>query len=138
MKNIILLILLFLAIIAESSISTIPFVLDIIIILYIFERKSWIFVAAFVSGLFLDIVLVRDVGQSSLFFVIFLFILSLYERKFEIASGYFILFSSFLGSLAFLWLLGESSIFQQAIFSTIFTVILFTIFRPFSVKKKEE
>ena len=129
MKNIILVILLFIAMIIESSIASIPLVLDIIIILYIFEKKSWIFVATFVSGLFLDVLLVRVLGQTSLFFVIFLFILSLYERKFETSSIYFALFSSFLGSLIFLILAKENFIFQNSIISAIFTVVLFMIFK---------
>lgn len=137
MKNIFLLILLFFAIIIESSVLTIPLVLDIIIVLYIFERKSWIFALAFFAGLLLDIGLVRNVGQSSIFFVICLFILNLYERKFEIVSGYFALFFSFFGSIIFLFLSKENLILQDSILSAIFTVILFAIFKTFSAKKNK-
>lgn len=125
MKKIILFLLLFLSIFLQASITTIPIVLDVLLIFYILKRKPWVFVAAFVSGFFLDLLTVRTLGQSSLFFLIFLFVVSLYERKFEIVSGYFVFFSSFLGSLFFLKISGYDYIFQQALISAIFSTLLF-------------
>lgn len=125
MKKIILFLLLFLSIFLQASITTIPIVLDILLIFYIFNRKSFVFLLAFASGIFLDLTSVRIVGQSSIFFVTFLFVVSLYERKFEIVSGYFVFFSSFLGSLFFLKISGYDYIFQQALISAIFSTLLF-------------
>lgn len=131
------LILLFFAILLEASITTVPLVLDILLVLYILKRKPWVFAAAFISGIFLDLFLVRTLGQSSVFFLIFLFIISLYGRKFEIVSSYFVLFSSFVGSLLFLKIFGYDYVFQQALISAIFSTLLFKGVKLLTFKNDE-
>lgn len=134
MKQLYILVLLFLAILVESSITTIPIVLSIILILYIFTKSPWVFLAAFISGLFLDIFSVRTLGQTSLFLITFLFIITLYERKFEIATNYFVLFSSFFGSLIFLIIFGYNYAFPAALASSIFAFLTFRLSGVFSSK----
>jgi cell shape-determining protein MreD len=90
----------------------------------VFE-KSWIFAIAFFTGLFLDIFLVRTLGQTSLFFLIYLVIILLYESKFEIKTKPFIFFASFLGSLLYLLINNNSYIFAQAAVSALMAVLLF-------------
>lgn len=132
MKKYVLFLLLFLAILIEVSKTTIPLVLDIIIILYILERKSWVFAVAVITGLFLDVALVRSLGQSSIFFLGLLFIITLYERKFEITSQFFVLFSSFFASLFFLAVFGYNYILQQALVSSFFSFFLFKVIKHFN------
>lgn len=138
MKKIILFLLIFLSIVLQISITTIPIVLDVILIFYILSRKSLAFLLAFASGFFLDIASVRIVGQSSIFLVTFLFIISLYERKFEIVSTCFVLFSSFVGSLLFLKIFGYDYIFQQALISAIFSTLLFKGVKHFNKDKEDK
>lgn len=137
MKKNILFLLLFLSIFLQTSITTIPIVLDVILIFYILNRKSWVFLLAFASGIFLDSLTVRSLGQSSIFFLSFLFIATLYERKFEIASSYFVFFASFLGSLFFLKIFDSDYIFQQAAISAIFSAFLFKGVKLLTFKNDE-
>lgn len=132
MKKYVLFLLLLFAILIEVSKTTIPLVLDIIIILYILERKSWVFAVAVITGLFLDIALVRSLGQSSIFFLGLLFIITLYERKFEITSQFFVLFSSFFASLFFLAVFGYGYILQQALVSSFLSFLLFKVIKYFN------
>lgn len=121
--------LLFFSFLLESTVTSLPLVLDMIIVLYIFQRKSWVFWAAFISGLLLDTVSLNPLGRTSIFFLIFLFIASLYEKKFEISSSYFVLIYSFLGSLIFLWMFGGNSIILQSVISSLATLLIFTLFK---------
>ncbi|MDP2649478.1 MAG: hypothetical protein Q8P10_01400 [bacterium] len=128
--------LLFFLVFLEGSITTIPLVLDVLLVLYVLLRSPWIFLAAFLGGLFLDISLVNHPGNTSIFFLVFLLIVNLYERKFEISNVYFILIYSFLGSLIFLKISGYDNIFVQSLLSSIFSVLLFIIMKRFYREKE--
>lgn len=121
----------------QISLTTIPIILDLILILYIFNKKTRIYFIAFFLGIILDIFSLRQVGTTSLFFVIFLFIINLYENKFEINTIPFVLFFSFFGSLAFLLVLRENYFFWQAIVSSIFSMLLFTLIKKLTVNNYE-
>lgn len=125
--KIFLIILLILSILLESSITTIPFVLSIILVLYIFYRKEWVFLTVFISGVILDILNLRNLGFSSSFFLIFLFLIFLYDRKFEIKSNYFVIFSSFFGSIVYLLIFNSQFIFLSALANTIFAYVIFKV-----------
>lgn len=131
MQKYFLFFLLFLSVLFESSITTIPIVLDLLIIFYILDRKSSSFVIAFIAGIFLDIFAVRNIGQSSIFLIVFLFILSLYERKFEVTTNYFILVASFIGSLLYLLVSFQTIVIWQAIVSSLFTLITYFLLKKF-------
>lgn len=120
-------VVLFMAVLIEGGFTSLPLVLDALLIFYLIKKKQWLFPVAFLGGILLDIILLRTPGQSSLFFVVFLFILSLYEKKFEIQTIPFIFFSSFFASLAFLAIFGYSFIFPQALVSSLVAVFLFKV-----------
>lgn len=125
MSKIFFLFFLIFAILLEGTITSIPLVLDVLLVVYILRRKSFLFILALISGIVLDVFSVRTLGSSSIYFVSFLFIIFLYERKFEITTYPFILFSSFLGGLFYLWIFGYNYILQQAIASSIISILLF-------------
>lgn len=89
------------AILLQGSIFAFPLVLMVLTLLYCSYRTEWIFLVAFASGILLDIFLVRPVGITSSFFLIFLFLIFLYQKKFEVTSPYFVFLSLFLGSFAY-------------------------------------
>lgn len=132
-----LLLLFFIAFILEAFVTTIPLVLDILLILYIINRKAWVFLAAFIIGLLLDISAVRVLGQSSIFFITLLFIATLYERKFEITSGYFVFFASFLGSLIYLLIFGFNHAFWQALANSTISLFIFKGINYFKKPKED-
>src|SRR5262245_36757173 len=83
----------------QGSVTTIPLLLGLLLVWYCLTQEKWIFIVAFFSGIFLDVFLVRQIGVSSLFFLVVLYLLFLYQRKFEISSYYFILFADFIATL---------------------------------------
>jgi len=115
-----------------STITTLPFILIVLLCFSVVFKTRWIFVLAFFAGLYLDIIFVRILGQSSIFFIIFIFLLFLYERKFEIQSIPFVFFASFLGSAGYLFMVNSNYIFMQAVVSSIFAVLIFKFLIRFS------
>lgn len=97
-------VLLLLALLLEGTLTYLPITLLLLIFLTVQKRGNWIFPTAFFSGLVLDIFYLNPLGLTSLFFLIFLFLIFLYERKFEISSPFFILISSFVGVVSFMFL----------------------------------
>lgn len=128
MKIFLLCLILFLAVLLEGAVITLPLALILLLFFYIFNRKFWVFPAAFIFGILLDVVSFRTIGVSSIFFTIFLFVLSLYERKFETLTILFVLFSSFLGSLAFLLIFKYNYVLLQSTASSLIAILMFKIF----------
>lgn len=130
MNNLIFFLLLILAILIEGTISSIPIVLSLLLVFYIFKKKSWLFIPAFIAGIILDVFEVRTIAASSLFFIFFIFGVMLYQRKFEIVTYPFVFISSFLGSLIYLWLFGYDNIFLQSFINSLFAVLVFRLCHP--------
>jgi len=126
-------VLLTIALILEASITTVPFVFLGLLCLLVLSRENWLFIFAFAFGLALDLATFKTLGLSSTFFVIFLFLVLLYQSKFEIATNAFVFFASFLGSFAYLLLFGyNNNIIFQAILSSVIGLILFKLIQRFS------
>lgn len=130
----IFLISLFIAIILESAITTLPLVLLIILFLAIMNRINDVFLIAFLAGLFLDILSLGRVGFSSLYFTIYVFLIFQYQRRFEIETLHFVTIFSFFGSLIYLLLTGAGLAIIQSIFATLLVVLSFIAFKKFNKK----
>ncbi len=129
------LVFLLLALILEASLTTIPFTLLVLLCLMVLLRANWLFVFAFIFGIFLDLLGFKTLGVSSAFLIIFLFLILLYQSKFEIATNTFILTSSFLGSLLFLFIQGHTNlIILQAIVASVIGLILFKLMQKLEIK----
>lgn len=125
MKWFILFLLLFLALLLESTITSLPLVLIILFCAAVVWRNSAIFLWGFVTGLVLDSLLLQPLGKSSIFFIIFLTAAFLYERKFEVQSIPFVGIFSFVGSFIYLWIYGYKGIIWEAMVSASITILLF-------------
>ncbi len=125
MSKLLFFLLISFAILLEGTITSIPIVLDMLLIFYILKRKSSLFILAFISGIILDVFEVRALGLTSIFFISFLFIVFQYARKFEIATYPFVFFASFLGGLFYLWIFNYNYVFQQATVSSIISILVF-------------
>src|SRR5688572_19294963 len=132
------LLLLTIATMLQSMVLSIPIVLVLLLILYITEKDVHIFLIAFIFGVLLDILYVNTIGQSSLFFVIFLFVVMLYERKFEIHTYAFVALSSFLGSMAFLLMNSYSAVLLQALVTSILALFFFRGVKQFVSLTRDE
>ena len=131
MKSI-LIVLFLLSIFLQSSVTTIPLFFLVLLSFFVLERKEWIFFLAFLGGIVLDVLSFRNIGESSIFFVLFLFLVSLYERKFETATVYFIFVSSLLGSILFLGLFyNTGSLILESIISSLLGVLIFVTLSKF-------
>ncbi len=122
---IIFLLLLVLAVFLEGSVTTLPFSLILLIVFYCVSKKQETFLIGFIFGLLRDIVDLRLLGVSSLFFVTAIFVAGLYERKFEIQSAPFVFLFSFLGSFLYLLLFGYQNVFPQALVLSLIGVFAF-------------
>lgn len=127
MKWFFLLLLLFIAIILEATITTVPLVFIILFCFAVVFHLSAIFLWSFLCGIVLDVVTFSPVGTRSLFFLLLLCLTFLYQRKFEIQSFPFVLIFSFLGSLLYGWILRFDYFFAQAIVAALIAVGLFFI-----------
>ncbi|MBA3724131.1 MAG: hypothetical protein H0W89_04570 [Candidatus Levybacteria bacterium] len=89
------------------------------------RRDAVVFVIAFIAGIFLDIFALRALGGTSIFLLLFVLLILLYQRKYEIYSYYFVMVASFIGASVFLVIFGYANIFTQAVISACMAVILF-------------
>lgn len=99
--GIVLLLILLVAIFLEGSITTLPLVLLVLLVMTVVSRQSFVFGVAFLCGVLLDLLTMRPVGQTSAVLVLFVLFVRLYERKFEIETVPFVLFASGLGTLLY-------------------------------------
>ncbi len=135
MKKWILWLIFILAFLFESTITTLPLVLISFLILMIFLKKKSLFYLALVIGILLDIFLLRPLGITSLMLIIFIFLIYLYEKKFETSTIYFVLLFSFFGSLIYLFVLRVGNIFIQSVFNAILAFILIKLLIRSEIKK---
>lgn len=126
-----LLLLLVFALLIEATVTTLPIVLLVLLVFVVVFRSFAIFTLAFFSGLLIDLFALRPLGQTSLFFTMFFLLIFLYERKYEIATFPFVLFSSFFGGLIYAALFGYEHPLLLAVFSTLVAALLFKAMRLF-------
>lgn len=113
----------------EGALSAVPLVLVCLICLTISMRSSLLFLLAFVAGIMLDAFALRPLGGTSIFFLIVVFLILLYQRKYELNSYPFVFIASFVSSLLFLILFGYDSIFLRSLESTVIALTLFATMR---------
>lgn len=112
------------SLILQGSLISFPFVFVVLTIIAIKKKENFLFLLAFLSGLILDSFYFRTLGTTSLFFMLFIFAIYAYERKFEVNTSSFIFVSSFLGSMTLFLILGESGILLKALITSIFTLAI--------------
>jgi rod shape-determining protein MreD len=113
------------ALFLEGSITTLPLVLLVLLVMTVIYRQSFVFSVAFLAGLLLDLLTMRAVGQTSVVFVLFVLFIRLYERKFEVETLPFVLFASGIGTFIYGLIFGISDLLLETIASMIGGVLLF-------------
>lgn len=121
--------LLLISVLLESTIITLPLTLLIILFSAVVLRDNDVFILAFFSGLFLDILTIGAIGLSSLFFVTFIMLIFLYQKKFEIESLSFVSIVALLGSFLYLFITSSNHLISGVLFSVIFISISFFVFK---------
>lgn len=116
------------ALIFESSLTTLPLVFIVLLCLTVVFKQNFIFGLAFLFGLLFDLISFKTLGISSIYFLIALFLVLIYQSKFEITTNSFVVVASFLGSFLYLFLMGyNNNVLLQAILSSIIGLIIFRI-----------
>jgi rod shape-determining protein MreD len=126
---------LLLALLLEGTVTTMPLVLIVLLCLTIFKRDGIVFPVAFFAGIVLDILTVQTLGINGLLFTIMIFMILLYQRKYEINSYPFVATAAFLGSLGFLLAFGRGNFFDVVV-NVFIALTLFALVRFFSIKYK--
>lgn len=130
MKHWAIIVLLFIiGVLLEGIVTTVPLVTVLLLVFYAIFRKKWVYPAAIILGIGLDFFAMRTIGISSVFFVLFLFLIIVYEQKFEIETIPFLFAASFLGSFAFLMLIAYKPFFLQVVISSFLTLVLYKVIK---------
>lgn len=124
----------------QACLTTLPLVVLFFLNAAVVAKKTWIFPASFLTGLVLDVLLLNPMGKTSLFLLIFLFIILLYDKKFDIQTFPFVFLASFIGSLIyFIAILHIPNIFTQAIISAVISTLSFfllVVLNKIDIKEK--
>ncbi len=126
-------ILILISTLLQASVTTLPLIILFFLNVAVVAKKTWIFPASFLTGLALDVLLLNPMGKTSLFLVIFLFIILLYDKKFDIQTFPFVFLASFIGSLIYFITMGHiPNIFTQAIISAVISTLSFFLLVTFN------
>ena len=125
---------LFISILLESTLITLPLTFLIILFASVIIRKNEVFALAFFAGLFLDILTFKNIGGSCLFFITIVFIVFLYQKKFEIRTMHFVGIFSLLGSFGYLFLNGVNYLVLQTLVSALVVSASFSVFNKTNKK----
>ncbi|MBI2032787.1 MAG: rod shape-determining protein MreD [Candidatus Levybacteria bacterium] len=111
----------------ETVFLEIPLVFIFLLNVAITKPKSSIFLFSFLAGIALDVLSIRVLGTTSLFFLIFFFLLFLYEKKFEIRTFYSVFVFSLIGGILYAILFDYGNLLFQGFISTVFSLVLYKI-----------
>jgi cell shape-determining protein MreD len=131
----ILLISLFISILFEGALTTMPLAFILLLCYDVLNRSGKVFFSAFLTGLLIDLITVRPLGSTSIFFLLFFAMILLYQKKYEIRSYPFVIVSSFVGSYLYLLLLSDNNSASQALISSLLAIAIFFIGKK--LRKKE-
>ena len=138
LKNAILFILFLVTFFLQSSVTTIPLALLFLLLLIIVVRKEIVLLLAIIAGAFLDSLTLHAIGKTSVFFLFFLSLVLIYERKFEIRSYPFIAFATFFGVLLYMLYMKDSFPIYAGVICSIFCVAIFSICNKIFLHAKKE
>lgn len=105
---------LFLIMLLQSSLTTMPFIVGIFVLLAVFFQKEWVALAAFLAGIIFDIMSLRPIGSVSIFLTILVSLLYIYQNKFEIQNSRFIFVVIFVACFIFLKTMNFNAVLLQS------------------------
>lgn len=119
-------------------VSVVPFAVGILAVAYVLYRNSWVFAGALVGGLVLDSLSIDRIGVSSMYLLVFLLLIFLYERKFEIQTREFVFLTALVGSVGYLLIVKGEIATLSGFLSALIAVSIFEVVTRFSSQKLEE
>jgi len=121
----------------EGSFVAIPLVLVVVLLASVIMRNTLLVFVVFVVGIVFDILRLNPLGQTSLFFVPLVVLITLYDRKFDTKSLPFIIFTSAISVSLYLLIFGHYAFFVELIISLVFAVMIYGIFTKLHLIKQE-
>lgn len=119
----------FIFIFIESTVFSFPITLLSVLLLFVFTRSVDVFLLAFFVGIVLDILKVHPVGISSAYFILYIFLTSLYSRKYEIETLLFVFIMGLMGSFIYSFLVEHTIRLLNAFSIAVIGGILFVTFQ---------
>lgn len=136
MKQYFFFVILSICIFLQGMVTTAPLVLALLIAYTVSTRREDVFFLAFVSGVLIDILQMQSVGGTSIFLLCSVFLILLYQRKYEIASYQFILFASFFLSLIYIALFLHTAFVSQMLVTIMFAELAFFFLQHYFLHNK--
>lgn len=133
----VLLLLVLIAVILEGTILSLPLVAMSLLLLTVQFKTADVFIVAFFSGLALDVLLVRQIGETSVVFLILLLFVFLYDRKYEVRSLLFVTLGTAIAIGVYLIIFPSSDRMVQILLTTLLGASIFTIIRRLDTKPKQ-
>jgi|WetSurMetagenome_2_1015567.scaffolds.fasta_scaffold581908_2 cell shape-determining protein MreD len=127
--KIIITLLFFLALLLESTVIHLPLILILLLILFVNNKSYNVFILAFFLGLLLDIMTVQRLGTSSLFFLVFLFLVYLYDRKYRIKTLPFVSIAAGIAAFLYTWIITNNISLIGILISTIISAATFLLYK---------
>lgn len=116
-----------LSVFIESTLIQIPILLSVLLFLTLIYENPASLLIAFLAGVILDILMVRSIGSSSLFFLLYFFLVIQYGRKFEIKSNLSVFIFSLIGGGIYAFIFNYDNFIFQAVVTAVFSVLLYRI-----------
>jgi cell shape-determining protein MreD len=99
-------------------------------------RNSDGFIVAFLAGLLLDVFLLRPLGESSVYFLIVLFLIFMYEKKYEVNSLLFMTLATGVTSCIYFVIFPVPGSLSQVITATLLGGFLYILLHIKKTKKQ--
>lgn len=129
--------LLIVSLILEGTITTMPLVLMSLMLLTIHLKHQDMFFYAFISGVILDVFLVRQIGVSSVFFLISLLLIFLYDRKYELQTPFFVTLITFFSTMMYFIIFPSPQMLVISVTTTLLSLFIFHLMRVFQPNVKK-
>lgn len=120
-------------------VSVVPFGVGLLAVSYVLFRNSWVFVGALGAGFMMDILSIDHLGSSSMYLLVFLLFIFVYERKFEIQTREFVFLTALIGSIGYLLVVKGEIATLSGLLSALVAVSVFELLaRTKSVATEEQ
>ncbi len=126
------------ALILEGTLTSLPLVLMMLLITATKIKSSDGFFLAFSAGFILDVLLLRPLGETSVYFLIVLLLLVLYERKYEVASVLFVTIATFIVSSIYYLIFPVPQSILQVIMITLLSFVTFSLIEQISKRRVKQ
>lgn len=125
------------SLIFEGTFVSVPFFVVSVVLTAVIFRSQRMIVTVFLLSILYDVITLSQIGQTSMFSLLLIVLILLYERKFETKTLPFVFFMSLIASSLYLLLFGSYAFFIQLAISVLYGTVAFFILERFHFIQKE-